>query len=320
MKKAIVTGGAGFIASHVVDALVERGVSVLVIDDLSSGSEENLSDAKQNGAVELLVADIADSSLENKFQEFQPDAVFHLAAQIDVRKSVSDPVFDGEKNVIATVNLLEAATASNTKQFIFASTGGAIYGEQEEYPAPESHTTKPEAPYGASKRAAEVYLEYYSRIHDMSVTSLRFSNVYGPRQNPHGEAGVVAIFSERFYSETPIWIFGDGMQTRDYVYVGDVVAANMAVYENPKTGFSVYNVGTGIEKTVIDIVDVIKTVNQEDNLGKEIVVEHKPERPGEQRRSVIDPTKLASELNCKATVTFEEGMAKTIRSFSPSNA
>ena len=154
----------------------------------------------------------------------------------------------------------------------------------------------------------------------MSITSLRFSNVYGPRQNPHGEAGVVAIFSERLYSETPIWVYGDGLQTRDYVFVGDVVAANIAAYEKKNPWFSIYNVGTGVEKTVLDIIEVLKLVNDEDGLGKNIIVEHKPERPGEQRRSVIDPTKISKELNCKPSVSFEEGMAKTIRSFSPVDA
>lgn len=316
--KCVVTGGAGFIGSHVVDALTARGDSVLIIDDFSTGSDGNLTGAKNSGA-ELSVArcDLCSKEAFDALVEFKPDAVFHLAAQINVRKSVEAPAFDAEKNVCGTVNMLEAARVSGCKKFLFSSTGGAIYGEQDVFPAPEDHPVHAESPYGISKRAAELYLEYYARVFDSSATSLRFSNVYGPRQNPKGEAGVVAIFSERLFAGEALTVFGDGEQTRDFVFVGDVVDAVLAAADSAgEAGFRVFNVGTGRETSVLDVVaGMRKAWDAMDKPEADIVVEHAPERPGEQRRSVIDHSKLTRELGWRPKVDLESGLEQTLKSY-----
>ncbi|MCB0346931.1 MAG: GDP-mannose 4,6-dehydratase [Bdellovibrionales bacterium] len=316
--KCVVTGGAGFIGSHVVDALTARGDSVLILDDFSTGSEGNIAGAKSSGAnLDVVRCDLCSKDAFDALVNFKPDAVFHLAAQINVRKSVEDPVFDADKNVCGTVNMLEAARVADCPRFVFSSTGGAIYGEQDVFPAPEDHPVHAESPYGISKRAAELYLEYYGRVFGRSTTSLRFSNVYGPRQNPKGEAGVVAIFSERLIAGEALTVFGDGMQTRDFVFVGDVVNAVLSAADSAdKPGFRVFNVGTGVETSVMDVVAGMRTAwKAMDKADDGIVVEHAPERQGEQRRSVIDHSKLTSELGWRPKVNLESGLEKTLRSY-----
>ena len=316
--KAIVTGGAGFIGSHIVDALLAQGAEVLILDDFSTGRESNLVDAKEKYADKLTVLkkDITDVSLAEDFSKFSPEVVYHTAAQINVRRSVTEPGFDCEKNVGGTVNLLSAASACKAKRFIFSSTGGAIYGEQDYFPADENHPTKPESPYGVSKRAAELYMEFFARTGGLSCVSLRYSNVYGPRQNPHGEAGVVAIFTERLLKDEVLRVNGDGKQTRDFVFVGDVVAANMHANTIDKPGsFSIFNVGRGIEKTVLDVVDAFKKVWPEHGTGTDLVFENGPSLPGEQLRSVIDAGKLSKEFGWAADVDLEEGLVQTVKSF-----
>jgi len=316
--KAVVTGGAGFIGSHIVDGLLAKGAEVLIVDDFSTGRESNLVDAQKNypGKITILKKDINDESLSDDFTKFGPEVVYHTAAQINVRRSVTEPSYDSEKNVVGTVNILEATRASAAKRFIFSSTGGAIYGEQEYFPADEDHPTCPESPYGVSKRAAELYLEFFARAHNFTSVSLRYSNVYGPRQNPHGEAGVVAIFTERLLNNDPIRVNGDGKQTRDFVFVGDVVAANMHANTIDTPGqFSIFNVGRGIEKTVLDVVDAFKKVWPEHGNGTELVCNHGDALPGEQKRSVIDAGKLAKKFNWSADVDLEEGLVRTVKSF-----
>ena len=320
MKKAVVTGGAGFIGSHVVDALVGRGVEILIIDSLTSGSEKNVQGAKAKGKVSLIKSDICSKDAFDAICEFKPETIFHLAAQMDVRRSVKEPSFDAEKNIVGTVNLLEAARQAGTKQFVFSSTGGAIYGEQESFPADELHPNRPESPYGVSKKGAELYLEYFARFYGLQTISLRYSNVYGPRQNPHGEAGVVAIFTERVLEGKPLTVFGDGKQTRDFIYVGDVVDANMKVTSvGVEPGFFVYNVGRGREVTVLEIVDGIKHVwekiGAKGGAIKPIEVSFAPARPGEQMRSVITPKKLEKTFGWSSTMELLEGLEVTFRSF-----
>src|SRR5918911_4881979 len=234
--RALVTGGAGFIGSNLVDALVARGHELTVVDDLSTGRRENLDAAREAGA-ELVEADVRDAAaMRDVLARVDPEAVFHLAAQIDVRKSAADPAADARINVEGTINVLEAARAAGVERFVNTSTGGAVYGEGQILPAPEDHPVAPEAPYGQSKFAAEGYCELFRRLHGLSTVSLRYGNVYGPRQDPLGEAGVVAIFCGRLRAgERPI-VFGDGLQVRDYVHVNDVVSANLAAADSDATG------------------------------------------------------------------------------------
>jgi UDP-glucose 4-epimerase len=232
-----VTGGAGFIGSHVADALVAAGHRVLIVDDLSSGRKENVPEDS-----ELIVLDVRSEEAGQLLVDREVEILVHHAAQMDVRRSVADPVFDADVNLLGLLNLLEAAREGSLKQVIFASTGGAIYGEQDEHPADENHVARPLSPYGVAKLASERYLYFYHQEYDLDATCLRYANVYGPRQNPHGEAGVVAIFSRRLLDGEEAVINGDGLQTRDYVFVDDVVRANLASVDRP--GFSIYNVGT----------------------------------------------------------------------------
>jgi UDP-glucose 4-epimerase len=293
--RAVVTGGAGFIGSHVVDGLLARGDEVHVLDNLSSGKRENVPD----GAT-LHEGDIRTDSAR-VFNEVKPEACFHLAAQIDVRVSVERPDLDADVNVIGTLRVLEAARAHGTK-VVFSSTGGALYGERES-PAPEDAPRRPLAPYGTSKLAAEEYLAMYNRLYGTSHVSLRFGNVYGPRQDAHGEAGVVAIFMSRLRdAETPR-IFGDGEQTRDYVYVRDVVAATLAGSEHDG---SVFNVGTGVETSVLELYEHIQHA-----AGIQLEPEFAPPRAGELQRSVLDPSRAESELGWRANHSLEEGLAET---------
>ena len=295
--RAIVTGGAGFIGSHVVDALAARGNDVLVLDDLSSGRRENVSPA-----AELVVGDIRDEgAVRAAFAEQRPEACLHFAAQADVRISVERPDFDCEVNVLGTIRVLEAARAHGAR-IVFASTGGALYGECAD-PAPETAPRGPLAPYGASKLAAEEYLATYNRLHGTAHTSLRLGNVFGPRQDPHGEAGVVAIFLGLLANGEAPHVFGDGTQQRDYVFVADVVAATLAALERPA---GVFNVGTGTATSVLDLLDACLQVSE-----AEMEPVFDPPRLGELQRSVLDPGLAERELGFRATTQFADGVAAT---------
>jgi UDP-glucose 4-epimerase len=295
--RAIVTGGAGFIGSHVVDALVARGDEVLVVDDLSSGRRENL-----NEHVRLAVADVRDrDAVDAIFDEVEPEACFHLAAQANVRVSVERPAHDADVNVLGTIRVLNAATRHGTR-VVFASTGGAIYGECDG-PASEDAPRLPLSPYGTSKLAGEEYLALYNRLHGGAHTSLRYGNVYGPRQDPHGEAGVVAIFLGRLARGERPEVFGDGTQTRDYVYVADVVDATLA--PSSKTA-GVFNVGTGAETSVLELLDACTRA-----AGVDTEPVFAPPRAGELQRSVLDPKLAERELGFRARTALGEGLSAT---------
>jgi UDP-glucose 4-epimerase len=316
MKRAVVTGGAGFIGSHLVDSLSEKGYELLVIDDLSSGSEANLSGARARTSVELVKEDISSQAAAKALITFKPDVVLHHAAQMNVRRSVTEPSFDADKNVLGTVNMLEAARIAGVEKFIFSSTGGAIYGEQESFPATEEHRIMPESPYGVSKRCAELYLDYYSRKSSMKITILRYGNVYGPRQNPKGEAGVVAIFTQNIIAGKPLKVNGDGQQTRDFVFVGDVVKANLAALESSQSNsFVIYNIGLGLETSVLDIVSAMKKAWIELGKTSDVEVVFGDQLQGEQKRSVIDPKKISTELGWQPKVDLTQGIKLTIESF-----
>jgi len=293
--RAIVTGGAGFIGSHVVDALVAQGDEVAVVDSLVHGSRENV-----NPGAELHVRDIREP-LDDLFDAVRPEAVLHLAAQADVRVSVERPVEDAEVNVLATVRIVEAARPHGA-QVVFSSTGGAIYGECEE-PAREDSPLEPLSPYGTAKLAAEEYLRSYNRLYGTRHVSLRYGNVYGPRQDPRGEAGVVAIFLGAFSRGEQARIFGDGLQTRDYVYVGDVARGTLGALGQEG---GVFNVGTGKETSVVELYDLCRAV-----AGSDAQAVHAPARLGELQRSVLDPDLAASELRFRAMVELEDGLQAT---------
>jgi UDP-glucose 4-epimerase len=299
----LVTGGAGFIGSHVADALIEDGYRVTIIDDLSSGREENVPEE-----AELEVCDIRSPEAAAVVRRSQPEVLFHLAAQMDVRRSTRDPSFDAEVNILGTLNLVNAAVEAGVEQVVFASTGGAIYGEQETFPASEDHPTRPLSPYGVAKLACERYLYYFHAERGLAATCLRYANVYGERQNPHGEAGVVAIFLDRLLRGERCTINGDGLQTRDYVHVSDVVAANVAVMG--RRGFDILNVGTGVESTVLDIYGGLARA-----VGSDLEPLHGPAKPGEQRRSSVDARRLRSELGLPAPVSLSEGLHGTAEWF-----
>jgi UDP-glucose 4-epimerase len=308
--RALVTGGAGFIGSHLVDALLDRGDEVLVIDDLSTGRRENLAAALETGA-ELLEGDVADAAAVSSAVDARPpDVAFHLAAQIDIRVSVSDPVFDANVNVAGTINLLEAARRAEVGRVVFASTGGAIYGEGtgRDLPLDEAAECIPDAPYGQSKLAAEGYLALYGRLYDLSTIALRLGNVYGPRQDPLGEAGVVAIFCGALLESRTPRVFGDGEQTRDYVYVGDIVEALLAAADSRATG--TLNVGTGVETSVLELGRMIGEA-----CGRPFEPEMAPPRPGEIQRIAIDSGRAARELGWTAETTLADGLERTAESF-----
>ncbi len=302
--KTLVTGGAGFIGSHVAEALLAAGHEVLIFDNLVSGHRENVPEG-----AELLEVDICDEAASNALRDHAPDAVFHHAAQMDVRKSVADPVFDSTTNVVGTVRLLEAARQAGTAYFQLASTGGAIYGDHDQRPTPETADAHPESPYGLSKLCGEHYVDYYTRRGALRGVALRYGNVYGPRQDPHGEAGVVAIFSQKMLrGETPT-IFGDGKQTRDYVFVKDVVAVVMAAWKHGSAS-GAFNVGTSIETDVNRLAEVIA-----DAAGFKEDVPHGPGQPGEQRTSCVDITRARTELGWFPKVSLEEGLRQTVEWF-----
>jgi UDP-glucose 4-epimerase len=290
--RALVTGGAGFIGSHLVDALLARGDAVSVVDDLSSGRRENVPDG-----VPLHVTDIA--AIADAMEAERPEVVFHLAAQVDVRKSVADPARDARINVAGTADVLEAARAAGARRVLLASTGGALYGESAPLPTPEDAPLEPFSPYGASKAAAETYLALYTRLHGLSTMGLRFGNVYGPRQDPHGEAGVIAIFAGAAAEGRPATIYGDGSQTRDYVYVEDVVAGFLAAAGSDATG--AVNIGTGIETSVLELTEA---------LGVE--PRFAPARKGEVARSCLDISRAAQVLGWRAEVPLADGLERTL--------
>jgi UDP-glucose 4-epimerase len=305
--RILVTGGAGFIGSNLVDALLARGDEVAVIDNLSTGRRSNLEGALAAGAV-LHEADISDAErMRELVAEIAPSAVFHLAAQIDVRKSVREVAFDARINVEGTINMLDAAHAAQVGRFVFISTGGAIYGETDRLPTPEDETPRPLAPYGQSKFCAEGYCGLYARLHGLPAVVLRLGNVYGPRQDPLGEAGVVAIFAGKLLDGEVARINGDGRQTRDYVFVGDVVSAALAALEHPEaTG--AYNIGTGIETTVLAIAAALATLAG----PKGFRTEHAQAPAGEVGRSCLDPGRAARELGWRSATSLADGMRVTL--------
>ncbi len=301
--KILVTGGAGFIASHVADGFVAAGHDVIILDNLSSGVKANI-----NAKAKFIQADVRDPELGKLFASERPEILCHHAAQISVRDSVADPVFDAGVNVVGFLNLLEHGRCNGLKKVLFASTGGALYGEQETFPAPETHPTAPLSPYGIAKLSSEHYLFFYAQTYAIDYVALRYANVYGPRQNPHGEAGVVAIFIERLLRGQQPVINGDGTQTRDYVFVRDVVAANLAALTTAYRG--PINFGTGIETDVNQIFNTILRVG-----GFSAPEHHGPEKPGEQRRSVIDNSLAARTLGWRPSVTLADGLRETVEFF-----
>jgi UDP-glucose 4-epimerase len=304
--RAFVTGGAGFIGSNLVDALVERGDEVAVLDDLSTGRGENLAQAVSRGAV-LHEGDIRDGTrVAELVAAAAPDVVFHLAAQIDVRRAVADPGFDADVNVGGTINVLEAARRANVARVVNTSTGGAIYGDAAAIPTAEDTVPAPLAPYGQSKHAAEGYCALYGRLHGVSSVSLRYANVYGPRQDPHGEGGVVAIYCGKLVEGGRAVAFGDGSQTRDYVYVGDVVAANLAAADSAWEGAC--NIGTGTETSVLELAAALRELGGPGSLE----VEHAPERPGEVQRSAVDPALAREVLGWESRVGLADGLRLTL--------
>lgn len=295
-----VTGGAGFIGSHVTDVFLDAGHEVWALDDLSSGRRENL-----HPEVRLVVADIRSPDAARMVEAERFDVMCHLAAQMDVRRSVTDPRFDADVNVAGFLNLLEAARKSGVRKVVFSSTGGAIYGEQDVYPAPETHPTRPVSPYGVSKASGELYLGYYRAQYGLRSTALRYANVYGPRQNPHGEAGVVAVFSERLLRGDGCTVNGTGEQTRDFVFGPDVARANLLAATGDVEG--PVNVGTGIETDVNRLYALLARA-----AGVERPAQHAPAKPGEQLRSSVDPSRAAKVLGWRPTVVLEEGLRRTV--------
>jgi UDP-glucose 4-epimerase len=301
--KVLVTGGAGFIGSHLVDRLVLEGHEAVVVDNLATGKRKNI-----NRAARFYKSDIQSWRLERVFRNERPNVVMHLAAQMDVRKSVEDPMFDAQVNVLGTLNVLQQAVKHGVRKVIFSSSGGAIYGDQEIYPAPETHLMKPLSPYGLSKLCGEQYLFYFQRVSGVQAVSLRYANVYGPRQDPEGEAGVVAIFIQKLLNNEQAVINGNGRQTRDFVFVDDVVEANLAMMGQETQG--TYNVGTGVETSINDLFRIL--VQHTGSTCKEI---HGPAKKGEQARSVIDSTKLRQDVSWEPKADLSEGLKKTVEYF-----
>ena len=302
-RTSLVTGGAGFIGSHLVDALLARGDTVAVIDDMSSGKPGYL-----NTAADLHEMDIRDDEISKVMQVVRPEIVFHVAAQISVSVSAREPKFDAETNIVGTINVLDAMVSAGASKMVFASTGGAMYAEPEVLPAPESAGARPAAPYGASKLAAETYLPIYRGLHGIGFTIIRPSNVYGPRQDPHGEAGVVAIFTRAMLAGAPIKIFGDGTDERDYVYVEDVVDA--LVRASGSNGTGPYNVGSGIGTSVNEIASTLAALT-----GYSREPEPFPPRPGDLRRISLDASLAKKELGWSPTTSLNDGLRQTVEWF-----
>lgn len=307
--KALVTGGAGFIGSHVVEQLVARGVEVAVIDDLSNGKRENLPPAAT-----LHEGTITDGGfVEATMAAVKPDVVCHLAAQVSVIESLRDPFGDAQRNILGSVNLYHAARRNGQPKIVYCSTGGAIYGEPDpaDLPVDESYPCRPLSPYGISKYAAEHYLRMEGANHGQRWSVLRFSNVFGPRQDPHGEAGVVAIFTQRIFEDRTCYVFGDGEQTRDFVYVGDVARAVVtAALDDGRSDGEIVNIGTGLETTVNEVVRALEAA-----WGGPFKVEHKPARTGEVRRIALDVKRAGRVLGWAPEVAFRDGIARTVESF-----
>lgn len=318
MPRALVTGGAGFIGSHVAELFHRRGYDVDVLDDLSSGKPENVGDGVRFHQLDIRSPDAARLVREQRY-----DVVAHLAAQIDVRKSVADPVFDASVNVLGTLNLLEAIRASadpKHTRLVFSSTGGALYGDFTVPPSREDEEKNPEAPYGIGKCSVEYYLAYYARVHGLDTASVRFGNVYGPRQDPHGEAGVVAIFCGRILDHRALTIFGDGEQTRDYVFVGDVAEAVFRVATAPlpapgRLDARAFNIGTGVGTSVLRLAQILKAASKSD-----VEIEHAPRRPGEMQHSVLDVDKAREVLGWTPKVSIEDGLARSFAWFAHRHA
>ena len=308
----LVTGGAGFIGSHVADRYLMEGSAVTVLDDLSSGRRGLVPEGAR-----FVQMDVADPALDRIFEESGFDLVNHHAAQIDVRVSVADPVRDARTNVLGLLNLLECARRHGVARVVYISSGGVVYGEPGRIPTDETHPLLPLSPYGVTKLAGEQYLHYYARVHGLSYVALRYSNVYGPRQSPHGEAGVVAIFGSRILAGEPITIFGDGTQERDYVYVGDVAEANWRASTETlpalaDLGSRAWNIGTGRGTSVNELARRLMAL-----AGTEVEIQRAPARAGELYRSVLDASRASSDLDWRPAVSLDEGLERTLEHLGP---
>jgi nucleoside-diphosphate-sugar epimerase len=308
ISRALVTGGAGFIGANLVDRLIDDGAEVLVVDDLSRGRLERLTDARRAGHVQIHQLDVRDEAFHDAAARFEPDVVFHLAAQIDVRRSVDEPGLDASVNVAGTVNVLAGSVAAGVKQFVFASSGGAVFGEASKLPTPESAPRRPMAPYGVSKLVADEYLRYFHTAHGLNYASLGFSNVYGPRQDPHGEAGVVAIFTRTLLDGGRPVIFGDGSQRRDYVFVEDVTDA--CIRAAGYTGGTYLNVGTGVETSVLELFELLCNLT-----GKAVDPVFSDPRAGEVARSALDASQAGKALGWEPWTSLEDGLEATVEWF-----
>jgi UDP-glucose 4-epimerase len=307
--KILVTGGAGFIGSHVVNVFIENGHEVVVVDDLSTGRRSNL-----NPAATFYQVDIRSPQLAEIFEKEQPQVIDHHAAQMDVRRSVEDPLFDADVNVLGSIKLIELARKHNVERFIYISTGGAVYGEPEYLPCDEAHPINPICPYGASKHTVEHYLYMYQELYDLNYVILRYPNVYGPRQNPHGEAGVVAIFTGQMLGGDQIVINGDGEQERDFVYVGDCARANLLALSTESSN-TIFNLGYGKGTTINEIYTNLKNIT-----GYELSAIHGPAKVGETRRIFLEASKAEKELDWKPTVGLEAGLGETVEYFRQTEA
>jgi UDP-glucose 4-epimerase len=311
MPKVLVTGGAGFIGSHVADLFLEKEWEVTIVDDFSSGKRENVPAAAKLHEISVNSPELVRLVTEQNF-----DVIAHLAAQMDVRKSVADPLFDATVNIVGTLNLMEALRAAGSAaRVVFTSTGGVLYGDFNTPPNHETYPKDPESPYAIAKLSAEYYLAYYGRVHNMDSSALRFGNVYGPRQDPHGEAGVVAIFCGRILANQPLTIFGDGRQTRDYVYVGDVARAMYLAATEPlppkgRLDARAFNIGTGKGTSVIEIATLLQEI-----AGTRVQIDFAPHRPGEQQESFVNADKARELLGWTPRVTLPEGLAMTFAWF-----
>ena len=304
MAKILVTGGAGFIGSHVVDLFVDQGFEVVIVDDLSTGRASNL-----NLAAKFYQVDIRSPQLWEVFEAEKPDYVSHHAAQMDVRRSVAQPLFDADINILGSINLIETAKDFNVKRFIYISTGGAVYGEPESLPCDESHPVNPICQYGASKHTVEHYLYMYHVNYGLKYTVLRYPNVFGPRQDPHGEAGVVAIFTGKMLAGEAVMINGDGNQTRDFVYVGDCAKANhLALTVDHQPG--IYNLGWGRPTSINEICSVLVNIT-----GYTLPIEYGAAKVGETRHIYLDASKIKKDLGWEPTITLEQGLEKTVDYF-----
>lgn len=313
--RILITGGAGFIGGHIADALTDRGHQVAVLDDLSSGVHENV----PAGAT-FFEADVTDAeAVKQALQEFRPEAICHQAAQMSVSRSVREPEFDASVNIMGLINVLNAAVSVGSQRFVFASSGGVLYGDVAE-PAPETTPANPISPYGISKWSGEKYLEFFTREHGLNTVALRYSNVYGPRQNPHGEAGVVAIFCTRMMQGQQATVNGDGKYIRDYVFVADVVDANVRALTSSSQGFSAYNVGTGIPTDVNQLSSALREycqaeLNQRNSEVVIPVVTHGPARAGDLRSNLVAYQKIHSELGWSPQTNVSEGLQSTAKWF-----